>query len=159
MQDRVSLWMVRGGSLRSLRPLRLSRARFESRPISAGSVRMSGLLLMHATHTAASVSLPIEAKKYLKALTEQCLLQFFVAVKVRESRQLFLDLQTLQLVIPEVEILCPSSIVRGEMVRVKLRFKNTLPYSLSRVLFLVQAQGLCPQREMSQRCVRVCVYV
>ena len=38
----------------------------------------------------ASVSLPIEARKYLRALGEQGMLQFFVAVKVRESRQLFL---------------------------------------------------------------------
>ena len=38
----------------------------------------------------ASVSLPIEAKKYLKVLVEQSLLQFFVVVRVRESKQLFI---------------------------------------------------------------------
>ena len=40
--------------------------------------------------TGASVSLPIESRKYLKVLVEQSLLQFFVVVKVRESKQLFL---------------------------------------------------------------------
>ena len=38
----------------------------------------------------ASVTLPIESRKYLKVLVEQSLLQFFVVVKVRESKQLFL---------------------------------------------------------------------
>ena len=36
------------------------------------------------------MSLPIEAKKYLKVLVEQSLLQFFVVVRVRESKQLFI---------------------------------------------------------------------
>lgn len=43
--------------------------------------------------TDASVILPIEAKKYMRVLVEQCMLQFFVAVKVQESRQLFLEVQ------------------------------------------------------------------
>ena len=41
----------------------------------------------------ASVSLPIEPKKYLKLLVEQAMLQFFVAVKVKESKQLFLKVR------------------------------------------------------------------
>ena len=41
----------------------------------------------------ASVSLPIEPKKYMKILVEQAMLQFFVAVKVRESKQLFLKVR------------------------------------------------------------------
>ena len=41
-------------------------------------------------YVGASVSLPIEPKKYMKLLVEQAMLQFFVAVKVRESKQLFL---------------------------------------------------------------------
>ena len=37
------------------------------------------------------MSLPIEAKKYSRQLlVEQGLLQFFVAIKARESKQLFL---------------------------------------------------------------------
>ncbi len=38
----------------------------------------------------ATVNLPIEAKKYMRSLVEQAILQFFVAVKVRETKQLFL---------------------------------------------------------------------
>lgn len=38
----------------------------------------------------AAVSLPIEAKKYMRNLVEQSIVQFFVAVKVRETRQLYL---------------------------------------------------------------------
>ena len=44
----------------------------------------------------ASVSLPIEPKKYMKILVEQAMLQFFVAVKVRESKQLFLKVRRLR---------------------------------------------------------------
>lgn len=44
--------------------------------------------------TGASVSLPIESRKYLKVLVEQSLLQFFVVVKVRESKQLFLKVSS-----------------------------------------------------------------
>jgi len=40
------------------------------------------------------VSLPIESRKYLKVLVEQSLLQFFVVVKVRESKQLFLKVSS-----------------------------------------------------------------
>ena len=36
------------------------------------------------------MSLPIEARKYLKVLVEQSLLQFFVVVRVRENKQLFI---------------------------------------------------------------------
>ena len=32
----------------------------------------------------------MEAKQYMRHLVEQCTMQFFVAVKVRESGQLFL---------------------------------------------------------------------
>ena len=38
-------------------------------------------------------------------------------------------------------------------MKVKLKFKNVLFVSLSRLLFLVQAQGLCPQRELVYRFV------
>ena len=47
------------------------------------------------TSTAASVSVPIEAKQYMRQLVEQCMMQFFVAVKARESAQLFLKVHTL----------------------------------------------------------------
>lgn len=40
--------------------------------------------------TAASVSVPMEARQYMRQLVEQCMMQFFVAVKARESAQLFL---------------------------------------------------------------------
>ena len=40
--------------------------------------------------TAASVSVPMEAKQYVRHLVEQCMMQFFIAVKARESGQLFL---------------------------------------------------------------------
>ena len=39
---------------------------------------------------AASVSVPMEAKQYARHLVEQCMMQFFVAVKARETGQLFL---------------------------------------------------------------------
>ncbi len=45
------------------------------------------------TSSDATVSLPVESRKYLKLLAEQGLLQFFVAVKVRESKQLFLKVR------------------------------------------------------------------
>lgn len=48
---------------------------------------------LYLPYTGASVSLPIEPKKYMKLLVEQAMLQFFVAVKVRESKQLFLKVR------------------------------------------------------------------
>ena len=42
----------------------------------------------------AAVSLPIEAKKYMRNLVEQSIVQFFVAVKVRETKQLYLKVCT-----------------------------------------------------------------
>lgn len=41
------------------------------------------------------MALPVESRKYLKLLAEQGLLQFFVAVKVRENKQLFLKVSPL----------------------------------------------------------------
>ena len=43
-----------------------------------------------ATSAAASVGVPMEAKQYARHLVEQCMMQFFVAVKARETGQLFL---------------------------------------------------------------------
>lgn len=40
--------------------------------------------------TGATVKLPIEAKKYMRNIVEQSVVEFFVAVKVRETKQLFL---------------------------------------------------------------------
>lgn len=47
-------------------------------------------MLHHFVCLGAAVSLPIEAKKYMRNLVEQSIVQFFVAVKVRETRQLYL---------------------------------------------------------------------
>ncbi|KAL5489676.1 hypothetical protein EMCRGX_G018794 [Ephydatia muelleri] len=98
-----------------------------------------------------TVTLPIAAKSYMKVLTEQCLLQFFLVAKVRESKQLYLKPHNFQLCPPRLEVECPASINEGSNVKVKLKFKNVLFTSLSRLLFLVQAQGLCPQREIVYR--------
>ena len=87
----------------------------------------------------------------MKVLTEQCLLQFFLVAKVRESKQLYLKPHNFQLCPPRLEVECPASINEGSNVKVKLKFKNVLFTSLSRLLFLVQAQGLCPQREIVYR--------
>ena len=48
----------------------------------------------------ATVNLPIEAKKYMRNLVEQAMLQFFVAVKVRETKQLFLKVRRCTLCFP-----------------------------------------------------------
>lgn len=44
--------------------------------------------------TAATVSVPMEARQYMRQLVEQCMMRFFVAVKARESGQLFLKVHT-----------------------------------------------------------------
>lgn len=98
-----------------------------------------------------TVTLPIAAKSYMRVLTEQCLLQFFLVTKVRESKQLYLKLHNFQLCPPRLEVECPASVDEGSTVKVKLKFKNVLFISLSRMLFLVQAQGLCPLREIVHR--------
>ena len=56
--------------------------------------------------------------------------------------------------LPSVEVSCEECPVTvGKVTRVKLSFWNILARSLSRLLFLVQAQGLCPQRELAYRLV------
>ena len=53
------------------------------------------------TCTGAAVSLPIEAKKYIRNVVEQSIIQFFVAVKVRETKQLFLKVCTFIIIMAE----------------------------------------------------------
>ena len=99
----------------------------------------------------ASVSLPIEAKKYVKHLTEQAMLQFFVIVTVKETQQVFIKLHNFRLRLPDIEIVCPPCLTLGATVRAKLKFKNPLQTSLTRVNFLVQGRGLCSMRELSYK--------
>lgn len=96
----------------------------------------------------ASVSLPIEPKKYFKQLTDQAMLQFFVIVTVKETQQVFIRLHDFRFLLPEVEILCPPSVTIGTTMRAKVRFQNPLQISLTRVNFLVQGKGLCSMREL-----------
>lgn len=56
-----------------------------------------------------------------------------------------------QLALPELQIQCPSAITEGSTFKLKISFCNILHRSLTRVLFLVQAQALCPQRELSHK--------
>nr|WVH01987.1 protein-glutamine gamma-glutamyltransferase K-like isoform X6 [Halisarca dujardinii] len=97
----------------------------------------------------ASVSLPIESKKYLKHLVEQAMLQFFVIITVKETQQVFIKLHNFRFLLPDVEVVCPPFMALGSSLRVKLRWKNPLQTALSRVAFLVQAKGLCSTRELS----------
>lgn len=53
---------------------------------------------------------------------------------------------------PTIEVKCDESpVMVGKMARIKITFRNILSRSLSRLLFLVQAQELCPQKELSYR--------
>ena len=105
------------------------------------------------SHTDASVSLPIDTKKYLRYLTEQAMLQFFVIVTVKETQQVFIKLHNFRLQLPGVDIVCPAQLTLGSSARVKLKFKNDLSVSLSRVHFLVEGKGLCSMRELSHKYV------
>lgn len=58
-----------------------------------------------------------------------------------------------QLLSPELNIECPSEITRGKLLKIKIKFTNILQQSLTRVLFVVQGQALCPQRELSHKYV------
>ena len=104
--------------------------------------------------TDASVSLPIETKKYVRYLTEQAMLQFFVIVTVKETQQVFIKLHNFRFKLPVVDIVCPAQLTLGASFRVKLKFKNNLPFSLSHVRFLVEGKGLCPMRELSHKYAR-----
>lgn len=66
----------------------------------------SGMALGSVVCAGASVSLPIEARKCLRVLGEQGMLQFFVAVKVRESRQLFLKVSQTVYFHPQYVVCC-----------------------------------------------------
>lgn len=56
-------------------------------------------------HKAASVNVPIEARQYMKQLVEQSMMRFFVAVKARESGQLFLKVIYIMLYIIYLHII------------------------------------------------------
>ena len=99
----------------------------------------------------ACVSLPIVTKKYIRYLTEQAMLQFFVIVTVKETQQVFIKLHNFRLQLPTVDIVCPAELTLGAAFRVKLKFRNNLPVSLSRVHFMVEGKGLCPLRELSHK--------
>lgn len=79
------------------------------------------------------------------------MLQFFVIVTVKETQQVFIKLHNFRLQLPGVDIICPAELTLGASSRVKLKFKNNLPVSLSRVHFLVEGKGLCPMRELSHK--------
>lgn len=63
--------------------------------------------------------------------------------------------EIIQLGLPALQIQCPSEVPHGKIFRVKISFTNVLHRSLTRVLFLVQAQALCPQRELSHKYIPV----
>ena len=64
------------------------------------------------------------------------------------------QVEPFKLILPPLLIQCPTTITQGQIFRVKISFTNILHHSLSRVLFLVQGQALCPQRELSHKSVK-----
>ena len=59
--------------------------------------------------------------------------------------------QPYQLTLPSIAVEAPDCVLVGGSLRVRLVFRNILPSSLTRVLFLVQAGRLLPQRELSSK--------
>ena len=100
----------------------------------------------------ASVSLPIEGKKYMRHLVPQAMLQFFVCVQARENSQMFIRLHDFSLTLPKLKVTCtPQKVALGQSARVRLEFKNPLASSLTRIVFLVCGSGLCKQKELSYK--------
>ena len=100
----------------------------------------------------ASVSLPIEGKKYMRHLVAQAMLQFFVCVQARENAQMFIRLHTFVLSLPRLQVTClQKDVPLGQSTRVRLEFKNPLNNSLSRIIFHVCGSGLCKQKELSYK--------
>ena len=101
--------------------------------------------------TAATVNLPVSSRQYLRHLQEQNILKFFIVAKIRETKQLFFigcyhQLQQLPMLIKS-----PQTVKVGEVVRVTLSFRNSLSFSLSHILFLLQVQTLCNHKEVAYR--------
>ena len=100
----------------------------------------------------ASVSLPIEGKKYMRHLVAQAMLQFFVCVQARENAQMFMRLHAFVLSLPRLQVTClQHNVSLGQSVRVRLEFKNPLANSLSRIIFHICGSGLCKQKELSYK--------
>ena len=100
----------------------------------------------------ASVSLPIEGKKYMRHLVAQAMLQFFVCIQARENAQMYVRLHTFVLSLPKLQVTCSQNdIPLGQSTRVRLEFKNPLSNSLSRIIFHVCGSGLCKQKELSYK--------
>ena len=100
----------------------------------------------------ASVSLPIEGKKYMRHLVAQAMLQFFVCVQARENAQMFIRLHSFVLSLPKLLVSCSqNNVPLGQSTRIRLEFKNPLTNSLSRIIFHVCGSGLCKQKELSYK--------
>jgi len=100
----------------------------------------------------ASVSLPIEGKKYMRHLVAQAMLQFFVCIQARENAQMYISLHTFVLSLPKLQVTSSQdNVPLGQSIRVRLEFKNPLNNSLSRIIFHVCGSGLCKQKELSYK--------
>ena len=97
-----------------------------------------------------SQSLPnIHYKEYLFQLTLHCVqcLGIFPSIIMIPTQ-----VHHYQPKLPSVDVKCDECLVTvGKVTKVKIMFRNPLSRSLSRLLFLVQAQGLFAQRELSYR--------
>ena len=115
---------------------------------------LTGLMLaslLSPPYIAAVVNIPVLSRQFLKHLVEENMLKFFVVVKVCETRQLYLTVTHHHVSPPPLIVTCPPSVRVGEVVKVKLSFTNPLPSSISHSVFTVQAQDLCPHREVAHR--------
>ncbi len=65
-----------------------------------------------------------------------------------------MQVYNVQLSVPELQISCARQVSLGSLLRVKISFTNTLLTSLSRMLFILQAQSLCSSKELSYKYVR-----
>ena len=93
------------------------------------------------------------ARQFLRHLVEENVLGFFIVIKVRETKQMYLTVTHHQLTTPPLTLTCPHTVRVGETVRVKLSFINPLPSTITHPVFTLQAQQLCLHKELAYRLV------
>ena len=78
---------------------------------------------------------------------------FIIGICLRNfSQNIHTQVYHYQPQLPRVDVKCDEcQVTVGKVTKVKIMFRNSLSRSVSRLLFLVQAQGLFAQKKLSYR--------
>lgn len=88
------------------------------------------------------IKLTAKPEKYLECLADHCICRVSCMIGVKETRQIYTDLDELRLRKPHLTIKAPESGKVGEKFKVDVTFKNPLPVALTNCELKVEGPGL-----------------